>query len=103
GDWSSDVCSSDLDTDAELLRLDQGLDEGVEFLNAGAASHVVERLETGPAEPDLVEHLGELIGERVVELFHQAADGGVEAEAGLDRDGQQVESVRQRQPQLLLP
>src|SRR2546422_6987719 len=48
------------DTDTELFRLDQRLDEGVELLDAGAASHVIERLQARPAEPDLVEHLREL-------------------------------------------
>src|SRR6266581_1789369 len=91
------------DTDTELFRLDQRLDEGVQLLDAGAAAHVIERLQARPAEPDLVEHLRELVGERVLELFREPPDGGVEAEAGLDRDGQQVERVRQRQTQLFLP
>src|ERR1700730_16007262 len=91
------------DTDAELLGLDQRLDEGVQLLDAGAAAHVVERLQPRPAEPDLVEDLGELVGERVLELFREASDGGVETKACLDRDGQQVERVWQRQAQLFLP
>src|SRR6202022_2655105 len=91
------------DTDAELLGLDQGLDEGVQLLHAGAAAHVIERLQPWPAEPDLVEHLRELVGERVLELFREPSDGGVETEARLDRNGQQVECVGQCQAKLFLP
>src|SRR5437899_11011709 len=34
------------DTDAELFRLDQGLDEGVQLFDARAAAHVIQRFET---------------------------------------------------------
>ena len=82
------------DPDAQLFRLDQRLDEGVQFLDTRAAAHIIERLEPRTAEPDLVEHLGELVGQRVVEFLDQAADRGIEAEARLNRDRQQVERVR---------
>ena len=90
------------DTDAELFRLDQRLDEGVQLFDAGTAAHVIQRLETRPAEPDFVEHLGELIGQRILELFRQPTDGGIEAKSGFDRDGQQVERVRQGQSKFFL-
>src|SRR5439155_18039940 len=72
------------DADAELLGLDQRLDEGVQLLDAGAAAHVIERLQSRPTEADLVEHLRELVREGVLELFRQPADAGVEAQTGLD-------------------
>src|SRR5438067_3606664 len=74
----------------------------MQLLDAGAAAHVVERLQARPAEPDLVEYLRELVGERVLEFFRQASDGGIEAEARFDRDGQQVERVGERQAQFFL-
>src|SRR5206468_8257257 len=48
------------DADAQLLRLDDRLEEVVQLGDAVAAAHVVERLEAGPAQTDLVEHLREL-------------------------------------------
>ena len=74
----------------------------MQLLDAGAAAHVIEGLQPRPAEPDLVEHLRELVRERVLELFRQTSDGGIEAEARLDRDRQQVERVGERQAQFLL-
>src|SRR2546426_6944752 len=90
------------DSHAELLGLDQRQDEGVQFLDPRAPAHVIERLETRPAEPDFIEDLGELIRQRILELLCQPADGGIEAEPGLDRDGQQVKRIRQRQSKFFL-
>src|SRR5467141_3398083 len=72
------------------------------FSGAGAAAHFVERFQARPAEPDLVEHLGEFVREGVLELLRQAANGGIETEAGFDGDGQQVEGVGEREAQLFL-
>src|SRR5207237_711911 len=65
-------------------------------------AHVVEGFERRPAEADLVEDLGELVGQGVAELLDQAADGGIESKPGFDRDGQQVEGIGERQPKLTL-
>ena len=43
----------------------------------------------------------ELLGERALHVLRQLGDGAVEAEAGLDRDGEQVERVRQLGPDLV--
>ena len=46
------------------------------------------------ADPHLVERQRELLAERPLELLRDLHDGGVEAEAGLDADGKQVERIR---------
>ena len=81
--------------DTHLLRLDNRLHEVVQVLDPGAAAHVVERFQAGPAQAHLLEDGGELFGERVAELVGDPLHGGVEAEAGLDRDGEQVHGVRE--------
>src|SRR5260370_35895526 len=54
------------DTDTELFGLNQGLNEGVQLLDPGAAPHVVERLQPRPAEADSREGRGAFIRGRVL-------------------------------------
>src|SRR6266566_5435944 len=72
----------------ELLRLNDRLDEVVQLLDAGALAHVVERLQPGPSEPDLLHDPAELAGERVLVLLHHLLDRRLEGESGLDADHQ---------------
>jgi hypothetical protein len=61
------------------------------------------RLEAGATQADLVEHLVELGGQGIAVLVADATERRVEAEAGLDADGEQVECGGQREQDLLLP
>src|SRR6202162_5030598 len=90
------------DSDAELLRLNDRLDEVAQLLDLAPPSDIVERLETRTAEADLVEHDRELSGEFVVVLVNHASERGIEAQAGFHRDGEQVERARQGEQDLLL-
>ena len=93
-DW---IWSTLLIDDAELLGLDDRADEVGQRGHVGAADHVAERVPAGLADADLGERAAELVGERALRLLDDLAQRGVEAEAGPDRDGQQVEGVRDGQ------
>ena len=56
----------------------------------------------GLADPDLGQRSAELVGQRALGLLDDLAQRGIEAEAGLDRDGEQVEHVRDGQQDGLL-
>src|ERR1700674_3158495 len=90
------------DTHAELLRLNYRLDEVAQLLDLAALADIVERLEAGPPEANLVEHDGQLSREFVVVLVDHPGQGGVKAQPGLDRDREQVERAREREQDLLL-
>ena len=90
------------DRDAELLGLDDRADEARERGHLHARDHLAQGVAPGLADADLRERAPELVGERPVRLLDDLAERGVEAEAGLDRDRQQVERVRDRQEDRLL-
>ena len=54
-----------------------------------------QRGRAGLADADLAQHERELVDQRAVHVLGQLRDRGVEAEARLDADGEQVERVRQ--------
>ena len=55
-----------------------------------------ERLAAALADPHLRERQPELVRERALHVLGQLGDRPVEAEPGLDADGEQVERIRQR-------
>src|SRR5947199_100769 len=83
------------DAGAELLGLDDGLDEVVQVIDPAGAAHLVHGLEPRPAEADLAQDLRELVRQGVLVLVGDARQRGVEAEAGVDGDHEQVHGVRQ--------
>src|SRR6266849_2413844 len=83
------------DAGAELLRLDDRLDEVVQVLDAAAPAHLVHGLESRPAEADLTQNLGELLGQRVLVLVGDTRERGIETKTGVDGDDEQVHRVRQ--------
>ena len=60
-----------------------------------ALGEVLERLDAALADAHLVEHDRELLEQRALRALGDACEGAVEAEAGLDRDGQEVEHLGQ--------
>src|SRR5439155_225191 len=62
----------------QLLRLNDRLDEVVQLLDTGALAHVVERLQPGPSEPDLLHDPAELAGKRVLVFLHHRLDRRIE-------------------------
>ena len=85
------------DRHAELLGLDDGADEVAHRLGVRPGYHVAQRLASRATHADLGERLPELVDQRALHLLDDLGQRGVEAEAGLDRDGQQVERVGQLQ------
>ena len=61
----------------------------------GALGELLERVVPRLADPHLAEGELELLGERSLHVLRQLRDRAVEAEPGLDADGEQVERVRQ--------
>ena len=62
---------------------------------AAALGELLERVVTRLADPHLAEGVRELLRERAIHVLGQLGNRAVEAESGLDRDGQQVERVGQ--------
>ena len=56
---------------------------------------ITQRVPPGATHPHLGQRLAELVDERPIHLLHDLGERGVEAEARLDRDREQVERVRQ--------
>ena len=79
-----------------------GADEVVQVGHLRAQHHVLQRVAARAADAHLGQHARELGRQRVVALFDQALNRGVEAEARLDADDQQVERIGQRALNLLL-
>ena len=72
-------------------------------VDAGPPAEGAQRVHPGPADLHLLQHPGELAGERPSAVPGDLRQRGVEAEPGLDADGQRVEDVGQRPPDALLP
>src|SRR5205807_4388723 len=83
------------DAGAELLGLDDGLHEVVQVLHPAVPTHLVQRLEAWPAEADLAEGLAQEVGKSVLVFVGDACESGVETEARIDADDQQVKRVWQ--------
>ena len=69
--------------------------------DVGALAERAQRVGAALADLHLAEHPGELLGQRALGVAGHLLDRGVEAEAGLDADGQQVDGVGQVALQLL--
>ncbi len=82
------------DGHTELFGLDDGADEVGQGRHVGATHHLLERVASRLADANLCERPAELVGERTLGLLDDLGQRGVEAETGLDRDGEQVERVR---------
>ena len=73
----------------------------IERANDGRLGHVealgevLERLDAALADAHLVQHDRELLEQRALAALGDARQRAVEAEAGLDRDAQQVEHLGQ--------
>src|SRR4029079_7178982 len=91
------------DRHAELLGLDDRADEVGERLDLGARDDVPQRLASRLADPHLGKRSPELVDEWALQLLDDLAQRGVKAEAGADRDRQQVEGVRDPDQDRLLP
>ncbi len=81
-----------------LLGLDDRAHDGRELGHADALREVVQRALPRLAHPDLAERQLELVRERAVQPLDQLLDRAVEAEPRLDRDGEQVERIREHRP-----
>ncbi len=90
------------DRDAELLGLDDRADEVGQRHDFRARDDVTQRIAPRLADPDLRQRPSELVRQRALELLDDLAQRGVEAESGPDRDGQQVQGVRDHQQDGLL-
>ena len=62
-----------------------------------------QRVSAGPAHLEFAEHDRELAGEGILPLLADLVNGLVETKSGFDTDRQQVERVRHRPEDLLLP
>ena len=90
------------DRHTEHVGLDHGQRERVELLDVGAVREVAEGVGARHAQLDLLQHAGELRGQHAGDVLDDLRDGGVERQARLDADRQQVQRVRQRPDDLLL-
>ena len=63
--------------------------------HVAALGHRAQRVGTGRTDADLVQHAPELVGQRAGHRGARAVERLLEAEAGLDRDHEQVEDVGQ--------
>ena len=72
------------------------LDEGSDVGQLGAVAEGAQGVGPAAADLHLLQHALELAGERSLGVLGHLLQGRVEAETGLDRDGQQVDGVRQR-------
>ena len=68
----------------------------------GSRDDVAQRLAARLADADLGQRPAELFGQRPLELLHDLAERGIEAETGPDGDRQQVEGVRDLQQDRVL-
>ena len=80
---------------AELLGLQERGDEAVHGLRPGALLHVGERRPDARAVGQLVQGQPDLVGERPLEPVDHPGHGRPERDAGVHRDGQDVQEVRQ--------
>ncbi len=64
---------------------------------------VIQRFQAGFSQTDLVERLGEFLGEGPLDLAHRVSDGGVKTHARLHADRKNVDRVGQVGQDLLLP
>ena len=81
--------------DAELVGLDHRAHEGGDLRRRHALGQLLQRVVARLADADLAERERELVDERALHVLGQLRERAVEAEAGLDRDREQVERVRQ--------
>ena len=81
--------------ETELLALDQRPDERGHLGRVEALGHALERTLAPLADAKLRQDERELVGERAARGLDEPRDRPVEPEPGLDRDGKQVECVRQ--------
>ena len=70
---------------------------------ADALGQLLQRLRAALADAHLAERQRELVGERAVHVLRELRHRAVEAETGLDADGEQVERVGKLAAQLLAP
>src|SRR3954467_6679469 len=90
------------DRDAELLGLDDGADEVRQRSDVRARDDVAQCVATRLAHADLRQRAAELVREGTLKLLDDLPQRGIEAETGTDRDGQQVQGVRDHQQDGLL-
>ena len=89
------------DRDAERVGLHHRGDEAAQLGHVGALAEGAHRVGAARADLHLLQHAEELLGERARRVAGDLGERGVEAQAGLDRDRQQVERVGQLAPHLL--
>ena len=81
------------DRHAEGVGLQHGEDERPQLGHVAALVHRAQRFGARRAEAGLPQHAPELVGERTGHRDRRALERLLEAEAGLDRDHEQVEDV----------
>ena len=94
------------DAGAELVGLNQHRDERRDIVDAGAVGEIAQRVGARLAGAQLEVDQPQLVGQILVrerQLFADALQRLVEAEARFDADHEQVERVGQRQPDPMLP
>ena len=79
--------------DAERVGLHHGADEGAQVGDVGALAQRPQCVCAALADLHLPQDPGELLGQRALGVAGHLLDGRVEAEAGLDADGEQVDGV----------
>ena len=79
--------------DSELICLDDCPRERGDLGDARSVGKLLQRVLAALADAHLVERERELLAERPFDLLGDLHDGGVEAEAGLHADGEQVERI----------
>jgi hypothetical protein len=82
------------DAGAELLRLDDRLDEVVKVIHPALTPHLVHGLQARAAEAYLSEDLGEHVRQRVLVFVRHPSEGGIETKPGVNRDHEEVHRVR---------
>ena len=90
--------STAADRDAEGVGLEDGEHERPHLGHVDALVERPHGVGAAGAGPDLAQHAGELVGQRAGHRRDRAVERLLEAEAGLDRDGEQVEDVGQLDP-----
>ena len=91
------------DRDAEGVGLHHRTDERLQVVDVRALGQAAQGFRAALSELHLTEDPGELLGERPAGVAGHLLNGGVEAEAGLHADRQQVDGIGQRASYLLGP
>ena len=91
------------DTDAQLVRLNDGCYEGGHIPDFHTVRHSAQRLTTQFAQLKLLDDSTERQTQFIVPLFGYLGHGSVKAQPCFHTNGQQIERIGQRPENVLLP